>query len=172
MKDIQVKVEYEASDFFRILLWHSWKKFALSLLLILAILGLFALSAVIAKPKDPINDRRVLLYIPLVAAPILSVGYFLFVIRRRSRKLAEGAIEETDITFSDKGIESRSSQFSANVSWQQYKKIIEISDDFVFFPQDNLFFGIPKRCFESDDQIIEFRALLTANLGNKARLKS
>ena len=168
---IHIQVKSEAEDFFRILLWHGWKRIILILAFVLLILGSFIIYAANLKPKDPANDRRFNLYIPVIFVPLIIISSTYLGLRRRAKKLAAIA-KETTVIFNHEGVESSNVLCSTQVKWEQYNKVIEISKDFIFFPQDNMFFGIPKHCFANDEQILEFKALLSLQLGNRARLKS
>jgi hypothetical protein len=55
--------------------------------------------------------------------------------------------------------------------WESLEKIEEKSKAFLLYPQQNVFLLIPKRFFESEAQIQEFRELVREKLGSKAKLK-
>jgi hypothetical protein len=125
-----------------------------------------------AKPIDPNLDRRPVLYGLLVVVPVLIAGALFLGINRQSKKLANSIEGDTEITFSDEGLESSNAMASSKVNWNFYKKVVETANDFVFYPQDNVFFPIPKRCFQGEEQIQEFRALLARHLEKRAKLKT
>jgi len=91
---------------------------------------------------------------------------------RSDTKYLAGINEPTTILFTGSGIQATAETGSSVSSWTRFEKVQETETDVLFFPQRGYFFPVPKRFFESEDQIERLKVLLRAHVGDKAKLKS
>jgi len=89
----------------------------------------------------------------------------------RQSKIIERSLEKSIFVFSDDGVESTSRLASVKVAWETLQKIRELKDYFLFYPQKNVFYIIPKRFFVDENQLLDFRNLVKEKFGDKAKLK-
>jgi len=101
----------------------------------------------------------------------MFVGSVLYWAIRNQANKATKAAERAQVTFDSEGYHAFSESVSSSRNWSKFEKVVETNSDFVFFPQENIFYPIPKRFFDSEDQISKLRVLLRAYLGDKAKLK-
>jgi len=169
-RNISIWGKPAAEDFRLVLLWFRWKRLAIVISGFVIILGFVTFYIANVRPRDPSNDTRFITYILLAVLPIGIAGQSYFMIRRGAKKLANLA-QGSQYRFDEDGVETGLTA-SGRMNWERYVKIVETSNDFVFFPQENIFYPVPKRFFESEGQIVELRSLIAERLGSKAKLKN
>jgi hypothetical protein len=76
---------------------------------------------------------------------------------------------EHTLSFSEEGIFLQMGNIESNLSWQYYRNVIESPDGFLLISSDDAFNFFPKRAFDGENLITEFRALATAKLSNRSR---
>jgi hypothetical protein len=74
--------------------------------------------------------------------------------------------------FSDAGIGVSNPSSSSHTDWSNIREVRETKTLFLLLSGTHHGFFIPKRCFQNQAAIPEFRALLAAELGAKAKLKA
>ena len=172
-KQIEVYVDVTAKDYRRVLLWYFWKRILLVGLVYIFVIPVtlwFVAFGAGASPLDSQNKPIFAVFTLLGLLPILLVLGFYFSIWRQAKKV-ERISEKSKFVFNDKGIETQSNSTSSQMLWERLVKIFETKTDFVFFPQENIFYAIPKHFFTGDEQILALRSLLVEKIGNKARLR-
>lgn len=165
-RKIEVEIDVTVEDYRRVLFWFNKTIFPfISMIFVFAILGTgfiaFREGDVIALILFGLSGIFFILY---VCSTLLSI-------KRQSKNLAEIS-EVTTIVFDEKGVESKSESTLNQTTWERFAKICESKTDFIFFPQKNIFYPIPKRFFKSDNQIEEFKQLIKDKLGENAKLKN
>jgi YcxB-like protein len=161
-ESIHIDLHVEASDFQRVLVWYRWKM-------------LFIVFAVISFLTTPMAFFLTRKSVPMTVSVVTVTTVFLLFsfyqgIRRQAKNGAAKA-ETTHVVFDTEGLRSTALTYSNETKWPRFEKIVETDSDFVFFPQKNLFYPIPKRFFETEDQIEKLKVLLRAYVGDKAKLK-
>lgn len=76
-------------------------------------------------------------------------------------KLAQGRF---DVSFGEDGMVSRGKSASAEIKWDGFQKVIESDRIFLLVYSKYGYVTIPKRAFESGDQMDEFRRLLDSRV--------
>jgi YcxB-like protein len=169
---IEVVIDVTAEDYRRVLFWYHWKRIALIglvwLILFPTILWLVAFGAG-ASPFTSNNNSPLIVFVIFALLPILLSVSLYFSIWKQAKKI-EKISEKTHFIFSDSGIDSKNTLAASQFSWERLDKIYETKTDFIFFPQENVFYAIPKRFFQSDEQIKNFKTLISEELGKKAKL--
>ena len=168
---IELNYKSVASDFRRILLWYRWKWRVATLAVTLLIVSslIFYLSEMMPANSDT-NLRLTAIVSLLIFLLVIGLTTYLG-INRQARKL-EKICEFTTVTFDQEGLKSVSANTTREVRWERYQKVVETSQDFIFFPQDNIFFGIPKRYFDNADDIAALRHLIQKQMGERAKMKN
>lgn len=171
---IEIEVINTANDYRRVLLMQSYKKFAIAgilyLIVVIPMLWLTFFGAG-ANPLDGKNKSVIYVMILFAVLPILIASGIYLNIWRQSKAI-EKTLEPVNFIFSTDELEIKSKSSSAKTTWDSLQKIQELKEDFLFFPQNNIFYTVPKRSFQSDFQIEDFRNLVREKLGKKAKLKS
>ena len=67
--------------------------------------------------------------------------------------------------FTQEWIYQKSEKFENKLRWKIYIKFLETKNLFVLYQVSNVFNIFPKRAFDSDEQIEEFRELLRTKIG-------
>ena len=168
MGEISVTVKPDATDFRRVLWWYQGRRKAV-IVLIVTILLLILGVAVSGKMDGPklVGIRLEFVLVSLIM-PFIFLGNSFWSIRKQARKLEEISYPTT-LTFDADGIRSVSDSSHTFVEWSRYDKVVETSDDFVIFPQENLFYSVPKRFLE-EASTVSLRTLLRENLGDRAKV--
>jgi hypothetical protein len=73
------------------------------------------------------------------------------------------------LTFSDTGIDFRTSRIHSQLEWALYHGFAESPTTYLLLYGHNQFSAIPKRVFESPEQEARFKVLVAAKLGAAAR---
>jgi hypothetical protein len=171
---IEVVTDVSEADYRRVLFVVRKKVISLLGWLAFALLVLTSIFSFVAiKWGFPDATGGYVLF-ALISALILTGWVFiaaLLKLRSDTKYLAE-IKESITILFSDAGMQMTAETGSSVSSWARFERIQETETDMLFFPQKAFFFPIPKRFFESEDQIERLRILLRAHVGDKAKLKS
>ena len=173
-KRIEIEVINTVQDYRRVLLWFRLKKLIIAgvlyLLIVTPMLWLTLFGAG-ANPFQGNNNSVISVIVFFALLPILLIGGIFLDIWKQSKNI-EKTLEPAKFMFFDEGLKTSSKSASVEVTWDTFQKIQEIKKDFLFYPQKNIFYTIPKRSFQSDFQMKEFRNLVREKLGEKAKLKS
>jgi hypothetical protein len=102
--------------------------------------------------------------------PVLILAIFYWGISRQAEKI-EKVFEPAKVVFTEKGIRSSGESSSAEMDWKNFYRVYETKQDFIFFPERNIFYTIPKRFFGGIDKIYALRELLRETLTDRAKLK-
>ena len=172
--DIKVEVKCNAEDYRRVLFWYQWKRH-LSIGVIWLLIVFIALYTVgsgagciwlLTNKTAPYEFFALLLALPLMT----SINFY-FGIWRRAKKIAQISGLLT-VTFSENGVKSDAELASSERSWKKFDKVYETKKEFIFFPQDNVFYTIPFRFFLGDSQLQDMKSILREKLGKRAKLRS
>ncbi len=177
--EISQNIEFDmndvnAEDYRRVLFWYHRKKnigIALICLLSIPILIFFLAFGKGTNPFDAESRDLLLIIFTLVlfGSLPLSLVLSLLSIWKQAKKLAI-ITEDATLSFNENGLKTKSDSTSFETTWERFAKICETKTDFVFFPQENIFYPIPKRFFKNKSQIDDFKKLVSQKLGVKARL--
>ena len=159
---ISIQVLNEEADFYR-LLWRTRRRaLIVTILLICLVLGSFSFYASLSTPADPEYDLRLALYITSMFVPLFVVFVVYVALKTHAKKAAVEA-EIVTMTFDDEGVEINGPRASSKTRWAAYKRIVETQEDFIFYIQSNIFYGVPKRFFDDSGQIEIVRSLISKN---------
>ncbi len=163
------EVEYlvTAKDYRRVLLWYRWKRLAV----IIAVTFLIGLPILYSAFSGDVNSRppAVVLWFLLVL-PVLVLASFYWGIWRQAERI-EKIFEPAKVVFTEDGMSSAGEFSSAEMDWDDFYRIYETNQDFIFFPGKKIFYTIPKRFFQNANEISEFKKLLREKINVRARLK-
>ena len=102
-------------------------------------------------------------FIGLVAWPALLVAN----IHMNARKAAKSLLQSTPSAqgpmhwlFSDGAIRLDSPTGSSHLEWAAYIRVRETTVQFLLYPQTQIAYVIPKRCFSSNEQVGRFREMI------------
>lgn len=76
---------------------------------------------------------------------------------------------EMEYTITDEYIESSNPLSGGRIAWDGIIKAIESDTEFLLYPSSKFSNFIPKRAFESAEQLERFRSLVKEKLGDKAK---
>jgi hypothetical protein len=116
-------------------------------------------------------------YSHLAAFGAFALGLFIScgipAIRRQAlkRKWDREPLYQTEhtLSFGEEGIFLQMGNIESNLSWQYYRSVLESPDGFLLISCDDAFNFFPKRAFDGENLIKEFRTLATAKLSNRSR---
>jgi predicted PurR-regulated permease PerM len=171
-KRIEIEVLNTTQDYRRVLLHTSLKKLFVAGILYFLIVTPMLWLAFFGAGADPFDGKSnsVLVVMLLFALlPILLVAGIYSNIWRQAKAI-EKTLESAKFVFSENGLETNSKSTSTKVTWDAFQKVQELKEDFLFYPQKNIFYTIPKRSFLNDLQIEDFRSLVREKLGKNAKL--
>jgi hypothetical protein len=170
---IEIEVTNTAQDYRRVLFLQSYKK-----VLIAGILYLVVVTPMLwltffgagANPFEEKNGSIILVMIFFALLPVLIAVAIFWNIYKQAKMIGQ-TLTTAKFIFSSEGVESNSATSQVKVDWKTFEKIQELKEDFLFFPQKNFFYTIPKRFFQNENQIAVFKSLVRENLGVKAKLQ-
>ena len=173
-KPIEIEIELNEGDFWRVSFAGRIKRFLLVNLIYLPIALLMLYFVAFGAGANPLSEKNwslLFVFFVIIAIPFVFLIFGQHSLRKLAKKLAK-ASEKTHFTFSENEIETNSLTRSSKLTWDNYEKIQETNEDYVGYLKNYTFHTIPKRFFKSEEQIIDFRELVRAKLGDKAKLKS
>ncbi len=173
-KPIELTIELNERDFWRVSFAGRIKRFLLVNLIYLPIALLMLYFVAFGAGANPFSEQNwsfLFVFFVIIAIPFVFLILGQHSLRKLAKKLAK-ASEKTHFTFSENEIEANSPLRSSKLSWENYEKMQETNEDFVGYLKNYTFHIIPKNFFKGEEQIIEFRELVRAKLGDKAELKS
>ncbi len=122
------------------------------------------------KSETQNPDAVQTLIISMIISPLVWTGLSYVSIRRQAKKI-EASAEPAELIFENDGIKTITPSASSETKWERYHKAFETKNDFIFFPQHNIFFGVPKHYFD-DGEVVRLREILKSGLGDKAKLRT
>lgn len=161
-RKISIRMQNEAGDFFRILWYQRRWTLLVVIFLICLVVGSLSFYAAMATPVTGSVDKRWIIYATSFLVPVFAAAVMYFSLKGAARKAAESA-ELVTMTFDSDGVEINGSQSDAKSAWSAYKKIEETPSDFIFHVQSKVFYGVPKRFFNSDAEVAIVRELVAEN---------
>jgi len=90
---------------------------------------------------------------------------------RRNLKSNKALQQRVHYNFTEQGIDVKGPISQGQSSWEMVRKAYETRSGFLLFISTNQMYILPKRYFQSDRIVEEFRELLRAELGREARVK-
>ncbi len=107
----------------------------------------------------------------LAAGLIMIFGPPIFRRWEANRKWKREPLYHTEhaVAFSEEGIHFVMGRIESNLDWQYYQRLVESPDGFLLVYGNDSFNFIPKRAFNGDGAINEFRALARKKLTNQRR---
>ena len=172
-RNIVVEVETKAQDYRRVLFGQQRKRIALIaivyLIIIVPTLWLTMFGAG-ANPYQSKSNDPLLVFGVFAVLPILMAMSIYFSVWKQADKI-EKITERTKFTFTEQGLEAVAQTTATKSDWSRFQNIKETKSDFIFFPQENVFYTIPQRFFQNDEQINDFKRLACEKTGSKAKFK-
>jgi hypothetical protein len=169
--EITVRIDANAADYRRVLWWYQRTRTVITA--VLTFLVLFGIGYYVSnRTNDPAyGGLRLEFIIALLCVPFIAFGTLFFGVWRQARKIEEISVPSS-ITFNSNGISSVSESSETDVQWKRFNKVVETEQDFIVFPQENVFYPVPKRFFEDASQIVSLRTLIMEHLGERSKLKT
>lgn len=171
MTEASISIQYKplAEDYQRVLIRYQRARLIIIASVVILIAGSLFMWALNSKPKDPNNDKRPVIYLTTIVVPLFVLGALFWGIRKQAKRIEESA-EDSRYTFDELGMDMLNENASASMKWQRFTKVVETKTDFLFFPQEGVFFVTPKRVFQTEDQVSHLKSLLRSCLGDRAKL--
>jgi YcxB-like protein len=173
MSQPEVKLEYEYSEAEYLAASRLLFSNSPDIISRLAVFGLLLGAAVILLSL--LTDSWII--IPgLVFVVLLEVALFYNVLVNTPRKYFRGDGKFRDryeLTFSDEGVQVKTSQIDSKMAWSLYTKVVEGRDMYLLLygKDTRMMTAVPKRVFSSNDQEQLFRELVTRHITDHAGLK-
>jgi hypothetical protein len=166
-----IEVEYlaTAKDYRRVLIWYRWKRLAITIA-VAVLVGIPILYSAFFSTDIGGRPPGMVLWFLLIL-PLLVLAVFYWGISRQAERI-EKIFEPAKVVFTEEGMESAGDSSSARMDWDDFYKIYETKQDFIFFPEKKIFYAIPKRFFADQNLVARFRELLREKMGSSARLQS
>ena len=155
-------MQNEAGDFFRILWYERRWKLMTATFLICLVLAAISFYASMATPAPGSVDKRWVVYATSLFVPFFAAIVMYFSLKGAAKKAAESA-ELVNMSFDSDGVEINGPRSDARSEWSAYKKIAETPTDFIFYVQSNIFYGVPKRFFDCDEDVAMVRDLIAVH---------
>jgi len=95
--------------------------------------------------------------------PALLIGVIHITSRKGAKSLmanVPGLKGPTSWIFSESGIETDGPTSRAEIQWKSFTRVRETKRQFLLYPQDNLAYIVPKRCFQTEIEIGRLREMV------------
>jgi hypothetical protein len=166
-KKIEVEYLATAADYRRVLLRYRWKRLAAIIAVAVLIEFVVLYSAFFTMDASARPPGFVLWF--LLVLPLLILAIFYWGISRQAERI-EKLFEPVKAVFDENGIRSKGESSTAEMAWEDFYRVQETKLDFIFYPEKNIFYTIPKRFFGSEGKVKDFRELLKDSLNSKIKL--
>ena len=169
-KTIQIDVLLEFRDFLRANYWYLFKKLRL-LFAMLFIGGIVYPVLYFAGAIGETTERQNYWGFLVIPTLLLLLLVSTYLGAKKQMKSNKGLQESTRYSFSEDGIDAVAASSSGHTSWSNIREAYETKNNFLLFISNNQMYTIPKRFFESGEQVNTFKLLLISELQLKAKLK-
>ncbi|MFZ0523246.1 MAG: YcxB family protein [Candidatus Acidiferrales bacterium] len=165
---IPLTFKYSEQDYVQAMRAHYASRLKLRLDAVVA-----AASALVGIYLSRFPDMRVWGFVLICLSAVLVVMLFLAfvviprVVFRREPKFRD----EYSLTFSSDGIHFRTVHINSQLEWSLYTRVLVGAHSLVLYHGNNSFTVIPKRVFESAEQLAAFERLIKENIP-EARTKA
>jgi len=166
---VEIDVLLELRDYLRANYWFMFRRFKWLLLLLFfgAIVYPLLLVSKIAL-QDEVNNYWGY-FIPWVLLALMFGGTYFTTKKQMASNRALN--ERIHYIFSESGLATNASTFSGQTAWANVYETHETKTNFLIFISKTMMYIIPKRCFDSAEQIASFKRLLRSQLDAKAKWK-
>jgi hypothetical protein len=173
MVERTVKVEFQttAADYRRILFWYRRTRLlvgAILYLLVVIAIGWFLMFAG-GGPSGRETSSTSTVFGLLLVLPVFLAASLFWQVWRQAKKV-EKISEPGTATFSPSGLRFETASSTSESAWARYHRVYATTTDFILFPQDNIFYAIPKRFFRSQEDISIVNEILKEHLGERAKI--
>lgn len=170
---LEIVVENTAADYRRVFIHLyrvRWMMIGVIYLLLMSLVLWLTLFGAGANPFEEKKNSVIWVMLIFAILPIVIAASIALKIRKQTNIIAK-TLEPTVFVFSNDGLATTAKSSSVNVLWNTIQRVRELKEDFLFYPQENIFYVVPKRFFQSELQIQRFRELVLEQLGSKAKLR-
>ena len=168
--EITVRIDANAVDYRRVLWWYQRTRTVITAVLTFVVLLGIGLYVSRVTNSSDYGGLRLEFVVAILSIPLIAFGALFLGVWRQAKKIAEISVPAL-ITFSSSGISSVSESSETDVQWKRFNKIVETEQDFIVFPQENVFYPVPKHFFEDSLQIDSLKTLIREHMGERSRLK-
>ncbi len=167
---IRLQGQLEVADLIRTNYWFLLHKFGLLLgpMLVLMLLYPLFYFAGAFGPRQPGQSNWGFLYAPTFMV-VMVLAIHLGV--RRQFASNKALTQTIHYTFSAAGIQVAGPLSSGHSSWETIRSAHETRRSFLLFISNNQMHTLPRRFFTSEEQISDFRRLLKASVGKRAKIR-
>ena len=171
-KAIEIDVLLELQDYLRANCWFLFRKFKFFLVILLMVGVVYPILYFTGSIGEPTKNPGESNWVFLIPWGILLLVLVSVYFNSKKALASHKALQETiHYTFSEEGIQSDAPSSSGYNKWETLREAFETKHNFLLFLADRLMYVIPKRCFQNDGQVREFKNLLSNHLASKAKLK-
>lgn len=141
---------------------HGWIAFTVSIAFLSALFCRWVLSE-----WTEFQDSWFLLLLGGLFGAAFGPGFLFATIRVSSFIAAKSLVRNTPAlqgptrwTFSDAGIRTDGPTAQSEVQWKSFTQIRETKRQFLLYPQNNIAYVVPKRCFSTVNEMVTFREMV------------
>lgn len=116
--------------------------------------------------------------VPIVFLPFIFIAFFggvfpLLIWWQTKRAFSNPKDFQKNVryTFLASGFDAQDGKSSSSLSWDSVYKAIETKRSFNIFIYKSLFYVVPKRCIQQQEDVAKLRKILKQGLGNKAKVR-
>ena len=154
---VEVAVEVTAEDYRRVLFWYHKTRLIIYGILIAVFSLPVTLGIIFVLSQGRVKTPQIFLFLIFpILLPFFTLGLTVFKIRNQAQNIVK-TTEPTKFTFTEDGLTAVSDSSTVKTKWSKFHGIKETKTDFIFFPQKNIFYPIPKRFFDNEIQINQLR---------------
>jgi hypothetical protein len=166
---VEIDVLLEFSDYLRANYWFMFHRFKFLFLILFIGAVVYPLLLVSRMASQSPSDNYWGYLIPWGMLALLLGGTYFSAKKHMASN--RGLSERIHYVFSEHGIDATAPSSSGHTVWKNIYEAHETKRNFLIFLSKNMMYTIPKRCFDSVEQIASFKRLLRSQLNSKAKWK-
>ena len=175
MQSIKVDVFLNLNDYLRANYWTLFKKYKLTEMLILAFIvigsiGVFLFPEVFKNKTATRNSNFLVVLLGTFLLIHMFVIGWTYWETKQSRESKKSLLDTYHYIFTEERIEISSRLFYSRYNWEMIREAIETQHNFLLYISRHQFLIIPRNCFQSSDEVNQFKNLLKDILGSKAKI--
>ena len=171
---IEIIVENTAKDYRRVLVQLYRKAWIIAGALYLLTIPPMLWLTFFGAGANPFEEKTYSFAVVMTLFAMLPVVMAMGIKLKISRMVNKAAIkiEPSVFVFDNEAVEVRAESYSSRIGWNNFIRVRELKEDFIFYQNEIVYFSIPKRSFENESTIDEFRHLIRDRMGKKAKLRN
>lgn len=172
---VQVNSQLSQQDFLKFNFSHFFGKLFVRIFFgvfgIIALMSLLSFILISLTSYEQANPVEQLMPVFIISAILGLTCWSVYSQSKRVYTTTNAVHEPIAYTFSNAGVHVKGKSFESELSWSNMYKIVETKEYFVFYQNNVVANLVPKKSFDSKEQIHALRSLIASQPNLKQKLK-